>query len=186
MNWDGRFYLKSFLAAIALMVIVVVGSSLNQKNTGTTVDHQSFPTAPKVGEEAPDFSLKDMSGKAVALSSLRGKPLIINFWATWCTPCRTEMPAMQKAYDKYKEQGLAVLAVNERESEGEINAFKDQLKLNLLIVQDADGRIADKYGIRGMPSTIFVDSKGVISSISVGGPLTLDYIESQAQILGVK
>ncbi len=135
-------------------------------------------TAPYPENIAPDFTLVQLKDNSpLTLSSLRGKPTIINFWATWCPPCRRELPALQTAYMKYKEQ-LGFVAVDVKEDALSVAAFANELGLTYPIVLDQDGQISEaKYEIRGFPTTIFVDARGVVAVRHVG-PLDESSIDS--------
>jgi cytochrome c biogenesis protein CcmG/thiol:disulfide interchange protein DsbE len=105
--------------------------------------------------------------------------VLINFWASWCLPCREEMPAIQRVYEQYRDQGFVVLAVNLQEQDAHVAAFVDQLELTFPILMDRDGDIFDRYRIMALPSTFFVDRAGVIQDLAVGGLLSQAFIESQ-------
>lgn len=132
---------------------------------------QRASPAPEVGHPAPDFELPDLDGTPVRLSSLRGRPVVVNFWATWCVPCRAEMPAIQSAYERHRAQGLEVLAVNLLEDEQAIRPFLHELDLTLPVLLDRDGAVARDYRVTGLPSTFFIDRDGVIRDIQVGALL---------------
>lgn len=130
---------------------------------------------PEAGDAAPDFTLVDLDGNSVTMSELRGRPVILNFWATWCGPCRVEMPELEDTQAAYQDQGLVVLAVNQAESAEQVRSYLDELGLDLMAVLDSDGEVAEAYGAYFLPSTMFVDADGVITAFHRG-------IISQAQI----
>jgi cytochrome c biogenesis protein CcmG, thiol:disulfide interchange protein DsbE len=116
----------------------------------------------------------------VTLSDLRGKAVMINFWASWCGPCRIEIPHMIALYDEYRDSGLEILAVNVRESPAQVQDFADQLGMNFPILMDTNGQVAAAYFVRAIPMTFFVDSDGVIRFIHQGTlseAALRDYIE---------
>ena len=121
-----------------------------------------------VGAPAPDFTLKDLSGKDVVLSSHRGHVVLINFWATWCTPCRIEMPAIQKRYEALKDKGFVVLAVDDDEAINDVSAFTHELGLTFPVLLDPGERINDLYRVRGLPTTFIVDREGTIQQQQIG------------------
>ena len=132
-----------------------------------------------VGDEAHDFTLFDLDGNLVRLADFRGQPVIINFWATWCAPCRIEMPALQEAFDKYQDDELVILALDQDET-AEVAAeyFYDEMGLTFTPLLDEGSAISTEYGSFGvLPSTYFVDASGVVSAIH-RGPLTLNQIEN--------
>ena len=115
-----------------------------------------------------DFKLKDIHGKTVSLSSLEGHVVLLNFWATWCGPCRSEIPSLQSLYEKLRKKGLVVLAVNLRESRDQVKAFVKQYKMTFPVLLDADGRIGGTYGAQSIPTTYVIDKKGYALSGMVG------------------
>jgi len=132
------------------------------------------PSNPKVGvskgSTAPDFELKTLSGDSMSLSSVKGKKVIINFWATWCPPCRSEMPDMQKIQDEHKDD-VVVLAVNLTNSESSVDtvkSFVDELELTFPVLLDEKGEINNQYEVLSYPTSYFVDENGVIQTKFVG------------------
>ncbi|KPK04657.1 MAG: hypothetical protein AMJ56_17050 [Anaerolineae bacterium SG8_19] len=131
-----------------------------------------------VGDQAYDFTLSDLDGNPVSLANFRGQPVIVNFWATWCAPCRIEMPELQEAFEKYKGDGLVILALDQDEPvEVARSYFYDEMDLTFTPLQDEGSAIATTYGSFGvLPSTFFIDSDGIVQAIH-RGPLTLGQIE---------
>lgn len=128
----------------------------------------------KVGKPAPDFSLKTIDGKEIKLSDLRGKTVLINLWATWCPPCRYEMPGIQMAYEKYKDKGLVVLGIDftVQDNLKDVKAFVKELKLTFPILLDETGDVsAGLYGMRGLPTSYFIDTQGILQRIQIGAML---------------
>lgn len=138
---------------------------------------------PSVGAPAPDFTLNDLEGKSIQLSSMRGKPVLINFWATWCGPCSAEMPNIEKAYQQFKNDDIAILAVNQGEHGDQVTGYKDLYKLNFRILLDDSNQASRAYRIQALPTTIFVDRKGNIHEIHLGGPMSVDFIQSKIKEL---
>ncbi|MDR1625485.1 MAG: TlpA family protein disulfide reductase [Spirochaetia bacterium] len=116
-----------------------------------------------------DFSLPLLGGKTQTLSALKGKIVFLNFWATWCPPCRAEMPDMEKLYQRFKNEGLEFLTVNIREDEEAVKTFMNEFKLTFPVVLDYNGDAATKYGIRGIPTTYIIGRDGRIIAAAVGG-----------------
>jgi cytochrome c biogenesis protein CcmG, thiol:disulfide interchange protein DsbE len=131
-------------------------------------------TAARQGFLAPDFSLQTLSGKTITLSSLRGQPVLINLWASWCTPCQAEMPAIQRVYQDYQAQGLQVLAVDStnQDNPDKVPAFVQQLGLTFPILLDRNGSVGRQYQLQALPTSFFVDGNGVIQDVVVGGPMS--------------
>lgn len=118
--------------------------------------------AASVGNPAPDFTVTDLEGRAVSLSDFRGQPVMINFWATWCKPCVLEMPMFVSAYERYKDEGFVVLAVNVQEPVADVEPFARERGLSMPVVLDEDGHVSTIYRVRGLPSTFFVDAQGIL------------------------
>ncbi len=115
-----------------------------------------------------DFELQDLSGWSVKLSSLKGKVVFLNFWATWCGPCRKEMPSMQRMYDKLKSEGLEILAVDLQEDKAQVRSFARELGLRFPILLDSTGAVGAQYNARAIPTTYLLDRKGFIVARMVG------------------
>ena len=109
---------------------------------------------------APDFALEDLSGKRISLRSLRGKVVFLNFWATWCIPCRQEMPTMEKLHREFKRQDLEVVAINIKENKKEVRKFFDELGLTFISLLDKDGKVSEEYGAWSIPLSYFINRKG--------------------------
>ncbi len=125
---------------------------------------------PKVGSVAPDFTLSTLSGGVVTLSKLRGHPVLINFWASWCVACRAEAPELQKLYAEYGKRGLIVLGVNttQQDTVADARAYVSEFKLTFDIPMDEKGNVARAYRVVGLPTSFFVDSLGVIRQATIG------------------
>lgn len=140
----------------------------------------------RVGNPAPDFSLKTIEGKEIRLSDLKGKAVLINLWASWCPPCRFEMPGIQAAYESYKNRGLVVLGIDftVQDNLQDVKVFIQELKLTFPILLDETGDVsAGLYGMRGLPTSYFIDTQGVIQRIQIGPMLPEKLDEFLAEIL---
>jgi cytochrome c biogenesis protein CcmG, thiol:disulfide interchange protein DsbE len=124
--------------------------------------------APVTGAPAPDFTLTDLAGQPVRLSSLKGQVVLINFWATWCIPCRAEIPAIQQAYNARKDQGFTVLAVNLNEPVPDVQSYVTSLNVNFPVLLDAGDSISNLYRVRGYPTSFFIDRGGTVAIENVG------------------
>ena len=120
---------------------------------------------------APDFTLVDMDGKRHRLSEQRGKVVMVNFWATWCPPCRKEMPSMQRAFEKLKNKNFVMFAVNVGEDEETIFAFSfaTGVELRFPILLDKKGKVIKEWPVLGLPTTFIIDTKGRIAYRAIGG-----------------
>lgn len=118
---------------------------------------------------APNFTLQDMDGVEHQLSDYRGQPVIINFWATWCPPCRAEMPSMERAWDKIKDQGVAMLAIDVGEDEDTIFTFLGDYPANFTVLLDQSGTVSEQWPMRGLPTTFIISPEGKIVYQAIGG-----------------
>jgi len=122
----------------------------------------------EVGNLAPDFQLQNLDGQTVSLGNLQGKPVLINFWATWCGPCRSEMPYIQEIYEGWSEEELVVLAINIGESSSKAEEFMQSYNLSFTVLLDTRQDVAQRYNITGIPTTFFIDKDGIIQDKIIG------------------
>lgn len=127
---------------------------------------------PVVGAPVEDFQLVDLDGKAHSLNQYRGKIVLVNFWATWCKPCTTEMPAMQATYDKLRDKGFVVLAVNELEDDAKVREHIKQYGHTFPVLMDRNNKVANQFGVFGLPVSVFIDQQGRVQEYIKGGLLT--------------
>lgn len=123
---------------------------------------------PKLGTAAIDFNCQDLKGQTWSLDKVRGKVVLLRFWADWCPYCRYEMPVIDKYYRMLKKQGFEVLAVNVKQSAAVAEAFTAQLDITFPIPLDPDGELARKYGVYAIPTNFLIDRQGVIREILIG------------------
>jgi peroxiredoxin len=159
------------------VVLVLVGGGLWGSLAETTSPGER-PGLLAPGQPAPHFVAHSLDGQAVSLQEYHGRPVVLNFWATWCVPCRHEMPALQAVYELYKAAGLAILAVNQDAAgQGDVvRAFWTALGLTFLPLLDPEGRVAAPYNVFLLPSTVFVHPTGTIAAMHLG-PMTQAQIE---------
>jgi len=150
--------MKRFLALAAVLVVAACGSGGNSGNANTHAEK---------GKTAPDFTLPLSTGGTLALSSLRGKPVYLNFFATWCPPCNEEAPDVNALQKKYAAQGLSVVAVDELEDAKKAESFRKKFSLVYPAVVDG-GELQSEYAVNGLPVHIFIDRQGVIRSVFEG------------------
>ena len=132
---------------------------------------------PTVGIQAEDFRLTDLEGKTQSLSQYRGKIVLLNFWATWCKPCTTEMPAMQASFDKLRDKDFVVLAVNELEDDAKVREHIKQYGHTFPVLMDRDNKVANQFGVFGLPVSVFIDQEGRVQEYIKGGLLTEQKID---------
>ena len=133
------------------------------------------------GSKMPEIGLKDLAGNSVTAASLAGKVVIVDFWATWCAPCREELPILQKFYKKYSEQGLVVVGVSVDKEPGNIPDFLKKLGVSFPIVHDSGHQVSARYNPPKMPSSYIVDRKGIVRFVH-GGFRADDAPEFEKQI----
>ncbi len=126
--------------------------------------------APRAGLLAPDFELQTLDGASIRLSDLRGQPVIVNVWASWCPPCKREMPAFQRVYQEYESRGLVILAVDaiQQDNLEDVRLFVSNNALTFPILLDERSEVLSLYQISAFPSTFFVDPQGVIRKVVIG------------------
>jgi len=147
------------LVALGLLAILTLTASAAPASHDLTSLGLEMP---KELVEAPGFSLPDLTGKMIRLKDFRGKVVFLNFFATWCVPCREEMPAMDRLYRTYKDKGLVVLAVDIRERAKTVQAFTQELTLSFPALLDKDGSVAYTYSVRPVPATYLIGRDGKI------------------------
>ena len=173
-----RRALYVFILVAALAWVIV-----STDRTGTSTAG-AIP-APRDGFLVPDFTLQTLEGETVSLSDMRGQAVLVNLWATWCPPCRAEMPAMQKMYAEYKEQGFVILAVNMtyQDTQSAVLPFAQEYGLTFPILLDKTGAIGNKYELRSLPSSFFIDRDGIIQEVVIGGPMAEALLRTRIESL---
>jgi cytochrome c biogenesis protein CcmG/thiol:disulfide interchange protein DsbE len=140
-------------------------------------------TQPYEGFLAPDLELTTATGESLRLSELRGKPVILNFWASWCPPCRSEMPAIQAVHLAYQDRGLVVLGVNASNQDdlNQANEFTLNMELTFPTLYDTNGTTQKLYAVSALPTTFFIDRSGIIRAIVIGGPMPESLLKINAE-----
>jgi peroxiredoxin len=134
--------------------------------------------AAEIGRAAPDFRLSQLGGGEVQLSDLRGRVVILNFWATWCAPCRQEMPEFVRIYSAKQGQGLEIVAVDLQEAESQVQSFVDEFGMRFPILFDRSGEVARTYRVNQLPVTLIIDRDGVVRAAKYG-PVTPEFLQSE-------
>lgn len=153
------------LGLVILAIISVGGGLFFNRLTAGAGDQ--ILQAPTQSSPAPDFQLETLDGSSIKLADLRGHPVLINFWATWCGPCQQEMPLIEQYYKKYKPD-LVVLAVNSAEPQTDVQTFVTNHNLSFPVLLDPDYKVEDLYKVRAFPTTFFVDKSGTIRYQQIG------------------
>ncbi|GAB1471216.1 TlpA disulfide reductase family protein [Chloroflexota bacterium] len=158
---------------ILYILVLVAGAAWIALSAGDS-EPVELSSAPQTGFIAPDFSLQTLDGEIYTLSQLKGQAVLVNVWATWCPPCKAEMPAMEKIYNEYKDQGFIVLAVNStsQDDPSKIAPFAEEYGLTFPILLDDASRVALAYQVRSLPSSFFINRLGIITEVVIGGPMS--------------
>ncbi len=141
--------------------------------------------AAQVGFLAPDFKLSSLNSQEISLFNLKGKPVILNFWASWCPPCKAEMPAFEQAFQEYQGTDLQIIAINatDQDSLNDVSLFIQQFGITFPIPLDPTGSASKDYQVHSLPTTYFIDKFGVIKEIVIGGPIPISLLRIQANQL---
>jgi cytochrome c biogenesis protein CcmG/thiol:disulfide interchange protein DsbE len=141
--------------------------------------------AAQVGFLAPDFTLTSLDSQDIGLANLKGKPVILNFWASWCPPCKAEMAAFQEAFQEYGGSDLQIIAINStnQDSLSDVLRFIEEHGISFPIPLDQTGAVSRDYLIHSLPTTYFIDKNGVIKEVIIGGPIPLSLLRIQASQL---
>ena len=154
-----------------LLLFGLIGAAFYQ-----ILNQDEKPAGAKVGAPAADFTLEDLEGNKVSLSDYKGKKVFLNFWATWCEPCKQEMPEMEKIHETYED--VVVLAIN-LDTEKDIQGFMDEHGLTFQALLDVDEEVNDQYEVVSIPTSFFIDEEGIIRKKIVG---VLDYEKMEENI----
>lgn len=171
-----RWLAVGIAVSIIVSWAVVAGRQLGRDAT--------FVKSPLIGKLAPTFSLPGLDGGRVASADYRGKVYVVNFWASWCVPCREEAPHLQSFYERWSADGVGVVGIVYNDRQDRALAFRDEFGLSFPQVMDPDGRAAIDFGVFGVPETYVVDDRGVVMAKLVGavGPTTLDEVLSRIRM----
>lgn len=173
-----------FWGGIIGLVLILGGawisfSQLQQLNNASGGGAVSLGVAPVAGHLAPDFELKALNGETLRLSDFRGKTVLVNFWATWCGPCRAEFPEFQEASLEHADD-LVIIGVNNTsvDQADNVPGFVDELGITFPIVYDETGDVVKAYRVLGLPTSVFIDTDGVVIEVFTG-PINKAYIQSK-------
>ena len=184
MRWKGILILIGGLLAGGLLGFLIYNSG--QPPTGSAQTPGRFPLV--VGSPVPDFALPMLEGgtqgESQTLSGLKGKPVVVNFWATWCLPCKEEMPLLDAYAEKFAGE-MVLLGVNVGEDENQVQPFVDEVEIGFPILLDRDEQTADTYMVRNLPVTLFIDADGVLRAQHLG-TLREDTLARYLETIGIK
>ncbi len=176
----------SFWRGLMLVALVLGVAWINLTRLSQEANAQNRTlSAPMTGFLAPDFTLSTTDGEQISLSMLRGTPVVVNFWATWCPPCRAEMPALERLWQQYDKRSLMVLGVDQGESAQAVEQFgRGTVGTTFPLLLDSRLRVGALYGVRALPTTFFIDAQGRIQDVKIGGPLNIaTLLEGAAKIV---
>jgi peroxiredoxin len=173
-----------WLAVMSSVLILGVGWIALTAVPASATTSGRIPS-PRAGFLAPDFTLGALRGGEISLAELRGQSVVLNLWASWCPPCRAEMPALQNAYERYRGRGLEIIALNTTYQDNESAAaeFARELGLEFPILLDRTGLVSNLYHLRALPTTFFIDREGVIQKVIIGGPMSAASIAAEIETL---
>lgn len=174
---------ESNLAAIAILILAGSIALFAWAWTNDQGETESGDRV-RVGQEAPDFTLADLDGNEIALSDHRGDVVLINFWATWCPPCRVEMPDMEAVYRQHSNEGFEILGVDQREPADLVEDYVTERGFSWLFLLDEDFDVSREYSATSIPRSILVDRDGTVAYIWTG-TLTRTQLEQQIAELGI-
>jgi peroxiredoxin len=149
-------------AAIALIALLVGAFVATQFGPGGLMSDV------RPGAEAPDFEVPTLGGESIKLSDYRGRPVVLNFWATWCPPCIVEIPLLVQAEADYADENLALIALNAGQTSEHIRSFFDEQGIDMPVALDPGKDVYELYGVVGLPTTVWIDRDGVVSAVELG------------------
>ena len=167
-----RIVLQAAAVLVVALLLALLGWQVFKKDQ-----------TPDVGRTAPNFTLPLLSNdEQVSLSSYRGKAVVLNFWASWCGPCKDEAPLLESAWNRYKDKGVVVIGVDAQDFDVDAQRFVDRAGITYPIVRDKHGSMLGRYGVTGFPETWFIDAHGKIVGEHIAGPLTEEDLERNIKI----
>ncbi len=173
--------LKPYLV-VALIFILGGGWTWVNRVPVSNAAPPALAPAPHADFPAPPFTLQSTTGEQFDLAALKGKVVLVNFWATWCPPCRAEMPAIDQLYRTNREAGLVVLGINQGEDQAAVQSFAGQFNLSFPILLDPNGAVNARYNVSALPTTFIIDRKGIIHDLVIG-PVTREQVQRKIQPL---
>lgn len=173
---------RARLSVVPLVAWLAVAALLALFFYGLTTQRLQAGIVPKADTVAPDFQLTTYDGQPVHLESYRGKVVVVNFWASWCVPCRDEQPALETLAKRYQDRGVVLLGINIQDTPHDALAFIHQFGATYLMAPDPTGAVSINYGVVGMPETYLVSRQGTIAQ-KIVGPVSVDQIVASLEEL---
>jgi len=168
--------ITTFLLIIFFILLLFISIYGDKNSTYTS-------TSPLIGRKIPDHELSLFNGSTINLNTLKGKILVINFWASWCSPCKEEAPAIESSWTKYRSKGVEFIGINIMDDKNSAIKYLTEIESSYINAIDKDGKLAVDFGISGVPETLFVDPNGIIVDKYIG-PLTEDLIDKFISKIG--
>ncbi|HBY95207.1 MAG: TlpA family protein disulfide reductase [Ardenticatenaceae bacterium] len=166
-----------------MLVVLVTGGAWIWWSRAPDGANAATGVAAQIGFRAPNFSLERLDGGKASLADFRGKPVLLNFWASWCGPCRAEMPAIQRVATRHADDGLVVLLINQAEDSDTIYSYLDSIGVRAPVLLDPEGAASTAYRVRALPTTFFIARDGKVQDMTIGGPMTEAYLETRIESL---
>jgi peroxiredoxin len=164
--WKLKMKRSSLIYVLLLMAGTFIGISHVTDGYAQGIDPLQFDSS--VGSKAPDFTLKDTSGKEISLLSFKGKPVLLNFWATWCPYCRRERPHLNALHKDYKDKGLIILSVSTDQSTAKLKEFLKTAPAEFIVLSDSSGTASSLYNVGGLPTSYLISREGIIKQRFMG------------------
>lgn len=160
----------ALLLGVAILGTVYLVERGNEARRATTIVAPGVAgaQAPRLGQPAADFQITTPDGQPLSLAQFKGRPVWINFWASWCAPCRAEFPDMDVVYRQHREQGLVLLAISYAEQPADVAAYIERAQPAFTIGVDPAGTVAGQYRVLGLPTHVFIDAEGIVRDLRVG------------------
>ena len=154
MTKNSRIKYKLTLLCLLLSILLI--------NSNPADGFDPLPLDSNIGQKAPGFILKDIAGKEISLESFIGKPVLLNFWATWCHYCRKERTHLNELHGKYKDNGLIILSISTDRSLKKLKQYMKKTPADFIVLSDSEGRVSSSYNIMGLPSSLLINRRGII------------------------
>ena len=172
---------RVYLPVLSVLLLGVVWIWVTRADTNAAPD--AHIASPHTNFRAPAFVLNTLDNKTYTTENLAGKIVVLNFWATWCPPCRAEMPALDAVQRANQNEDVVILGVNQMEEAHAVETFAREFNLTFPLLRDADGALSAQYQVSALPTTFFIDEQGVIRNVVIGGSMSREFIQNQINAL---